>query len=140
MTSWSSGPEKSNSTPPPVLGEAKAWAIMSSYAFDCRGARTIASCGGAPGPVPMKQWYVAVTFRLEGYDVLKTRTSEKNGFRPWTEATAGRVTFSARRQAAANRKRTANRVLRITDPAMEAGSLREPMAPSRPGGPRLGRT
>ena len=66
-TSWSSEPENSNSTPPPVscASNASAAATMSSNAFASRGASVNWICLAGFGHVPMKQRYVAVTSRLD---------------------------------------------------------------------------
>ncbi len=67
ITSWSSLPRNWNSTPPAVLGVAKALAQMSLKAFDSRGARVNWICGATAGQaaaaVGTKQRYVAVTVR-----------------------------------------------------------------------------
>src|SRR5262245_21166272 len=88
--------------PPAVLGAAKLVWTMSSKPLDSRGWSVMFS-GAAPAVqgLGMKQWYVAVTFRLAVYDVLNTRTSEKNGACPTIDAAAGNVTVSAKIQPAA---------------------------------------
>ncbi len=83
---------------------------MSLNARASRGASVNVNTGGVAGQsataVLMKHRYVAVTSRLDVYDVLNTRTSEKNGFPPTKDAAAGNVTTSARRTGA-NATRTA---------------------------------
>ena len=44
--------------------------------------------GAEAGHGPMKQRYLAVTFRLAVYDVLNARTSEKKGAPPTIDAAA----------------------------------------------------
>ncbi len=95
---------------------------MSLNARASRGASEKFNTGGVAGQfacaVPMKHRYVAVTSRLVVYEVLNTRTSEKNGFPPTKDAAAGSVTRSARSDAAAARKidETITRVLRMGQP------------------------
>ena len=50
-TSWSSGPSKTNSTPPAVFGCRKVAATMSSKARDSRGASVKVDCGAIEGHV-----------------------------------------------------------------------------------------
>jgi hypothetical protein len=78
----------------------KAVTTMSSNARDSRAASVKVACGAAPGHVPRKQRYTAVTETGEAYDVLKTRTTERKGAAAdpgGSEATAGSVIFSAPR-------------------------------------------
>src|SRR5262249_31956450 len=97
-------PLKSNSTPPAVFGEENVVATMSSKACDCRGARLNVEVGAEAAQAPpadaMKQREVAVTCRVWVYDVLKARTSEKNGAPPTSDAAAGSVIRSARSEPA----------------------------------------
>src|SRR5262245_58700446 len=88
---------------------------MSSNARDSRGF-SVNGTDAAPTPVHglgMKQWYVAVTFRPDVYDVLNTRTSEKNGAWPTIDAAAGNVTVSAARESADRKRAMANPALRM---------------------------
>jgi hypothetical protein len=71
---------------------------MSSNACDSRAARVNVACGGAPGHVPRKHLYTAITETGDVYDVLKTRTSEKKGAAAepgGRDAAAGNVKVSA---------------------------------------------
>jgi hypothetical protein len=83
---------------------------MSSNAFDSRGANVNVNTGAVPGhaTVAMKHRYVAVTSKLDVYDVLNTRTSEKNGFPPCIDAAAGNVTTSPAAAEATRRRIAAN--------------------------------
>src|SRR5215813_12834236 len=91
--------------PPALLGAANVAATMSSNASAWRGVRVNVSSGVVPGQVPRKQRYVAVTWRLVSYEVLKTRTSVKKGEKPWIEAAAARVLVSAKAEAVMSRTR-----------------------------------
>ena len=67
---------------------------MSSNAFDSRGAN-VNACGGTADAHP-KHRYTAVTVTDAEYDVLNTRTSEKNGATArTTDAATGTVVVSA---------------------------------------------
>src|SRR5688572_20888082 len=91
-----------NSTAPAVAGELNVARIMSSNARDSRGPSTNTACGPAPGHAPRKHRYTAVTDTDPVYDVLNTRTSEKNGLAAdptGNDVTAGNVTVSAKRRA-----------------------------------------
>jgi hypothetical protein len=84
------GAELVNSTAPKEFGVANKLTQMSSKDFASRGDNVNVFAGCDPNR------YVAVTFTLAAYDVLKTRTSEINGANPCTDAAAGNVTVSAR--------------------------------------------
>jgi hypothetical protein len=103
-------PELVNSAVPADDGASKTPATMSSNARDSRAESVNVACGAAPGHVPRKHRYTAVTETGEVYDVLKTRTSEKKGAAAepgGREATAGSVRVSAGRVAeVARNKRT----------------------------------
>jgi hypothetical protein len=76
---------------------------MSSNARDSRAPSTNVACGATPGHVPRKHRYTAVTDTGAVYDVLNTRTSEKNGLAAdptGNDVTAGNVTVSARSDGA----------------------------------------
>ena len=79
-----------NSTAPNEFGVANKLTQISSNDFASRGANVNALTGCDPDR------YTAVTDTLAEYDVLKTRTSERNGANPCTDAAAGNVTVSAR--------------------------------------------
>src|SRR5207245_2016557 len=69
---------------------------MSSNAFDSRGDN-VKVCGGTADAHP-KHRYTAVTVSTDVYDVLNTRTSEKNGATGrTTDAATGNVTVSPKR-------------------------------------------
>ncbi len=90
-------PELVNSTAPAVDGALNAEEIMSSNALDSRGERVKGTCGAVPGHAPRKHRYTAVTETGAVYDVLKTRTSEKNGLAAaptGNDVTAGSVSVS----------------------------------------------
>src|SRR6476659_324573 len=94
-----SSPELVNSTAPAVDGVLNADWIMSSKARDSRGPTVNCTCGAAAGQGPRKQRYTAVTPTGAVYEVLNTRTSEKNGLAAeptGSEVTAGTVSVSAR--------------------------------------------
>jgi hypothetical protein len=84
-------------------------AIMSSNARDSRGANVKLIWGADAGHVPRKHRYTAVTETGDVYEVLNTRTSEKNGLAAapgGSEVAAGSVKVSeksggARRRASA---------------------------------------
>jgi hypothetical protein len=84
------GEATSNSTPPAEFGATNAETTMSSKARDSRGDSEKVVCAD-DGQAPMKHRYVAVIWALDAYDVLNTRTSEKNGDAPTIDATAGTV-------------------------------------------------
>src|SRR5450830_1542270 len=68
---------------------------MSSNAFDSR-APSVNTCGGTGDAHPTKHRYTAVTVTGVVYDVLNTRTSEKNGATGRTnDAATGMVVVSA---------------------------------------------
>src|SRR6266540_7572429 len=95
-----------NSTAPAVEGALNAEEIMSSNAFDSLGKSVKVTCGAAPGQAPRKHRYTAVTDTADVYDVLKTRTSEKNGLAAeptGRDVTAGNVTVTATRTDGADR-------------------------------------
>ena len=99
-------PELVISTAPAVDGVWKADWIMSSNARDSRGASVKVICGADAGHDPRKQRYTAVTFADVVYDVLNTRTSEKNGLAAaptGSDVTAGRVRVSERSGGARRR-------------------------------------
>jgi tyrosyl-tRNA synthetase len=92
-------PELVNSTAPAVAGEANVDRIMSSNARDSRGPSTNDACGLTPGHAPRKHRYTALTDTEPVYEVLNTRTSEKNGLAAdptGNDVTAGNVTVSAK--------------------------------------------
>jgi hypothetical protein len=71
---------------------------MSSNARDSRVPSVNVTCGAAPGQAPRKHRYTAVTDTADVYDVLKTRTSEKNGLAAdptGNDVAAGSVNVSA---------------------------------------------
>src|SRR5437016_2224504 len=69
---------------------------MSSNAFDSRFS-SVNTCGATADAHP-KHRYTAVTVTPDVYDVLNTRTSEKNGATGrTTDAATGNVTVSAKR-------------------------------------------
>jgi hypothetical protein len=131
-------PELVNSTAPAVAGELNVDKIMSSNARDSRGPRTNDACGLTPGHAPRKHRYTAVTDTEPVYDVLNTRTSEKNGLAAdptGNDVTAGNVTVSAkrakgRRKNAAGKARSSlresrsTRTLRMVPVRRRAGRLR----------------
>jgi hypothetical protein len=74
---------------------------MSSSACDSRAPSAKVACGAVAGQVPRKHRYTAVTETDDVYDVLNTRTSEKNGLAAdpaGSDATAGIVNVSAMRE------------------------------------------
>jgi hypothetical protein len=80
--------------------------IMSSNGRDSRGDSVNVTCGAAPGHAPRKHRYTAVTDTADVYDVLKTRTSEKNGLAAaptGNDVTAGNVRVSERSGGARRR-------------------------------------
>src|SRR5713101_633588 len=81
--------ELENSTAPKEFGVANKLTQISSKDFASRGANVNVLTGCDPDR------YTAVTDTLTVYDVLKTRTSERNGANPCTDAAAGSVTVSA---------------------------------------------
>src|SRR5712691_3248344 len=81
-----------NSTAPNEFGVANKLTQISSNDFASRGANVNALTGCDPDR------YTAVTDTLAVYDVLNTRTSERNGANPCTDAAAGNVTVSPRTQ------------------------------------------
>jgi hypothetical protein len=92
-----------NSTAPAVDGALKVDRIMSSNARDSRDASTNEAWGATPGHAPRKHRYTAVTDTGPVYDVLNTRTSEKNGLAALptgNDVTAGSVTVSAKSDGA----------------------------------------
>jgi hypothetical protein len=91
-------PELVNSTAPADPGALKVARIMSSNARDSRTASVKVVCGAAAGHAPRKHRYTAVTDTGAVYDVLNTRTSEKNGeaaVPTGSDVTAGIVNVSA---------------------------------------------
>jgi hypothetical protein len=102
-------PGVENSTAPSELGTPNNWLLMSSNAFDSRGDN-VKTCGGTADAHP-KHRYTAVTVITDVYDVLKTRTSEKNGATGrTTDAATGNVTVSATSgHAPASNSATGNR-------------------------------
>ena len=100
---------------------------MSSKALDSRGA-SVNWISGTPAAVQlMKHRYRAVTARGLVYEVLKARTSEKNGAPPTMDAAAGSVTTSASPGAdiAANARTHAPSLDRRTESKVESGRMRE---------------
>ncbi|MDQ5857902.1 MAG: hypothetical protein M3542_06450, partial [Acidobacteriota bacterium] len=92
-----------NSTAPAVAGELNVAKIMSSNARDSRGPSTNVACGPTTGHAPRKHRYTALTVTEPVYDVLNTRTSEKNGLAAdptGNDVTAGNVTVSAKSDGA----------------------------------------
>src|SRR6266566_2200997 len=90
-----------NSTAPKEFGDANKLTQISSKDFASRGANVNVLTGCDPNR------YVAVTATLAVYDVLNTRTSERNGASPCTEAAAGSVTVSATSPVAVRVERSA---------------------------------
>jgi hypothetical protein len=80
-----------NSTAPNEFGVANKLTQISSKDFASRGANVNVLTACDPNR------YTAVTATLAVYDVLNTRTSERNGATPCTDAATGSVTMSARR-------------------------------------------
>jgi hypothetical protein len=96
-------PELVNSTAPAVDAAPNDDKIMSSNARDSRAPSTNVTCGAVPGHAPTKHRYTAVTDTDDVYDVLNTRTSEKNGLAAapsGNDATAGSVNVSAKSDGA----------------------------------------
>src|SRR5215471_7443008 len=86
-----------NSTAPSELGTLNKLTQMLSNALASRGANAKFFTGCVEQPaVEVLHRYVAVTFNTSVYDVLNTRTSEKNGAAPTTDAATGNVTVSAK--------------------------------------------
>jgi hypothetical protein len=80
--------------------------IMSSNARDSRGDSVKLIWGAEAGHVPRKHRYTAVTVTGDVYEVLNTRTSEKNGLAAapgGNEVTAGSVNVSERSGGARRR-------------------------------------
>jgi hypothetical protein len=119
-------PELVNSTAPAVDAAPNDDKIMSSNARDSRAPSTNVTCGAVPGHAPTKHRYTAVTDTDDVYDVLNTRTSEKNGLAAapsGNDATAGSVNVSA--------VSTNGRVRRIADARSVLRAFRgEPCAQS----------
>src|SRR5215471_1862404 len=86
-----------NSTAPSELGTLNRLTQMLSNALASRGAsaKFFEGCGEHPAVAGLHR-YVAVTLTTSVYDVLNTRTSEKNGAAPTTDAATGNVTVSAK--------------------------------------------
>src|SRR5262249_50298374 len=97
------GAEDENSTAPREFGVLNKLTQISSNDLDSRGANVNVLDGCDPNR------YTAVTFTLAVYDVLNTRTSEKNGAPPCpcTDAATGNVTVSPRRTDAQTERKTA---------------------------------
>jgi hypothetical protein len=86
------------------LGTLNRLTQMLSNALASRGANAKLCEGCVEQPaVDVLHRYVAVTFTTSVYDVLNTRTSEKNGACPTTDAATGNVTVSATAAGAAKR-------------------------------------
>src|SRR5215831_1041989 len=102
-----------NSTAPSELGTLNRLTQMLSNALASRGAsaKFFEGCGEHPAVAGLHR-YVAVTFTTSVYDVLNTRTSEKNGAAPTTDAATGNVTVSATAARAAKRSATGARTER----------------------------
>src|SRR6185369_82843 len=97
-----------NSTAPSEFGTPKNWLLMSSNAFDSRG--TSVNTRGGTGFAHPKHRYTAVTVTMSVYDVLNTRTSEKNGATGrTTDAATGNVTVSPKSGAPAASRSAAGR-------------------------------
>src|ERR1700682_122889 len=77
-----------NSTAPKEFGIANKLTQISSNDFASRGANVNVFTGCDPNR------YTAVTVTVSVYDVLKTRTSERKGANPCTDARPGRVPLS----------------------------------------------
>src|SRR5215831_1227431 len=101
VTTRSSEPD-TNSTAPSELGTLNRLTQMLSNALASRGAsaKFFEGCVEHPA-VDVLHRYVAVTLTTSVYDVLNTRTSEKNGAAPTTDAATGNVTVSAESAAGA---------------------------------------
>src|SRR6266567_2525687 len=96
-----------NSTAPREFGVANKLTQISSKDFASRGPSVKVLAGCDP------KRYTAVTVTLAVYDVLNTRTSEKNGANPCTDAATGSVTVSARRTTEQTLRRPATAIRRI---------------------------
>src|SRR5262249_49015122 len=77
-----------NSTAPKELGTPNKLTQISSNALASRGAKSnaLTGCVAHDADDPGVHRYVAVTLTTVVYDVLNTRTSEKNGAAPTTDA------------------------------------------------------
>jgi len=103
-----------NSTAPSELGTLNKLTQMLSNALASRGANAKFFTGCVEQPaVEVLHRYVAATFTTSVYDVLNTRTSEKNGAAPTTDAATGNVTVSAESAAGAASPRIAKSLTRV---------------------------
>jgi hypothetical protein len=93
--------DEENSTAPKEFGTPNKLTQISSNDLASRGANVNVLTGCDPNR------YTAVTATLAVYDVLNTRTSEKNGANPCTDAATDNVTVSPPAPAASPSRSTA---------------------------------
>jgi hypothetical protein len=119
-------PELVSSTAPAEDGAPNAENAMSSNARDSRAANVKLTCGAPTGHAPRKHRYTAVTATGNVYDVLNTRTSEKNGDAAdptGNDVTAGIVNVSPKRESGGARRSASAAARRIRWARPTSGSM-----------------